>query len=90
MPFSEIRRYVKKVLANYWLYQQQFGADTPTLDDLAHNKWPQAFLKPVKETKRYPQMLPITVTPPEKLQGTVTPNAAEQSELEKILEPPAL
>lgn len=35
VPFAETREYVRKVLAAYWSYRRQFGADSPTLDALA-------------------------------------------------------
>jgi soluble lytic murein transglycosylase-like protein len=35
VPFAETRDYVRKVMAAYWSYRRQFGADSPTLDALA-------------------------------------------------------
>lgn len=40
IPFSETRGYVKKVMANVWIYRQQFEQPTPSLLAIAHNKWP--------------------------------------------------
>jgi hypothetical protein len=31
---------VERVLANFWIYQQRFGQDTPSLDALAAGDWP--------------------------------------------------
>ncbi|HWA59731.1 MAG TPA: lytic transglycosylase domain-containing protein [Caulobacteraceae bacterium] len=35
LPYYETRGYVQKVMAAYWSYRRQFGADTRTLDALA-------------------------------------------------------
>ena len=35
LPYRETRDYVERVMANYWIYRQMFGADTPTLDAIA-------------------------------------------------------
>ena len=35
LPYAETRNYVERVMANYWIYRQMFGADTPTLDAIA-------------------------------------------------------
>jgi soluble lytic murein transglycosylase-like protein len=35
MPALETRNYVRRVMAAYWSYRRQFGADSPTLDALA-------------------------------------------------------
>ena len=32
LPFQETRNYVERVMANYWIYRQQFGQASPTLD----------------------------------------------------------
>ena len=34
LPFQETRNYVERVMANYWIYRQQFGQPTRTLDAL--------------------------------------------------------
>jgi len=38
VPFAETRDYVRKVMAAYWSYRRQFGADSPTLDAVATGK----------------------------------------------------
>ena len=35
LPPQETRTYVKRVMANYWLYRRQFGAPTASLDAVA-------------------------------------------------------
>ena len=40
IPFAETRKYVGKVMANYWMYQSQFGHETPTLKAMAKHRWP--------------------------------------------------
>jgi soluble lytic murein transglycosylase-like protein len=44
VPFSETRRYTKKVLANLWAYRARLGQDIPSLRALAANKWPEVEL----------------------------------------------
>jgi soluble lytic murein transglycosylase-like protein len=40
MPAGETRNYVKQVMAAYWTYRRQFGADTATLDAVANDmRW---------------------------------------------------
>ncbi len=45
IPFNETRVYVKKVLTNLWNYRSRLGQPNPSLEALAHNRWPgyQAF-----------------------------------------------
>jgi soluble lytic murein transglycosylase-like protein len=40
MPFWETRFYVPAVMRNLWVYQGFDNAPTPTLTELAQNKWP--------------------------------------------------
>lgn len=40
IPFNETRKYTKKVFANYWIYQHQFGEATPTKVALAKGNAP--------------------------------------------------
>jgi len=40
IPFNETRKYTKKVFANYWIYQQQLGAATPTRTALGQGHQP--------------------------------------------------
>jgi soluble lytic murein transglycosylase-like protein len=35
LPYAETRDYVRKVMAAYWSYRRQFGADSPSLDAMA-------------------------------------------------------
>lgn len=90
IPFRETRRYVKKILANYWLYQHQFGHAQPTLQSLANGRWPQAFLAPLGDEVVYPRRnLPSSFgantgsnyTRQERLQAAPSP-AVEASEVE--------
>lgn len=41
IPFAETRAYVAIVLRNYWMYQRQQGAATPSLAALARGQWPR-------------------------------------------------
>ncbi len=40
IPMHETRDYVRKVLANYWIYQTRLGQPTVTLDAIAAGNWP--------------------------------------------------
>jgi soluble lytic murein transglycosylase-like protein len=44
IPFDETRDYVEKVLANYWIYQQQLGETPWSLRALAEGKWPKRWV----------------------------------------------
>ena len=41
IPFGETRAYVAIVLRNYWMYQRETGAATPSLTALATGQWPR-------------------------------------------------
>jgi soluble lytic murein transglycosylase len=41
IPMREPRVYVKKVLANLWIYRARLGQPQPSLEALAHNRWPR-------------------------------------------------
>jgi soluble lytic murein transglycosylase len=41
IPMREPRVYVKKVLANLWSYRARLGQPQPSLEALAHNRWPR-------------------------------------------------
>ncbi len=41
VPVAESRLYVKKILANLWAYRIRLGQDTPSLEALAANRWPE-------------------------------------------------
>jgi soluble lytic murein transglycosylase-like protein len=40
IPFMQTRAYVAIVLRNYWIYQRETGAATPSLTALAQGRWP--------------------------------------------------
>lgn len=40
IPSRETRVFVERVMANFWLYQDQFGQDMATRDDVAQGRWP--------------------------------------------------
>ena len=40
IPSRETRRYIERVLTNYWIYQAQLKQPSPTLDALASGAWP--------------------------------------------------
>lgn len=40
VPAAETRHFVSRVLYNYWMYSEQFGAPQPTLDQVAAGDWP--------------------------------------------------
>jgi soluble lytic murein transglycosylase-like protein len=48
IPFVQTRAYVAIVLRNYWIYQRQTGAQTPSLMALVQGRWP-AF--PTRDTR---------------------------------------
>ena len=41
IPFLQTRAYVAIVLRNYWIYQRESGAATPSLTALAQGQWPR-------------------------------------------------
>jgi soluble lytic murein transglycosylase len=40
LPNQETRNFVERVMANYWIYQDRLGQDTPSLDRVAAGGWP--------------------------------------------------
>jgi soluble lytic murein transglycosylase-like protein len=40
IPAPETRNFVERVTANFWIYEERLGQDTPTLDTLAGGAWP--------------------------------------------------
>lgn len=40
LPSMETRQFMERVLANFWMYRQQAGQPTPSLDALASGRWP--------------------------------------------------
>jgi soluble lytic murein transglycosylase len=40
LPKDETRNFVKRVMANIWIYQERFGQATPSLDHVAAGGWP--------------------------------------------------
>lgn len=40
IPFNETKKYMMRVLANYWMYRKQFDQDNPSLVAMAADKWP--------------------------------------------------
>ena len=40
LPNRETRNFVERVMANYWIYQNRLGQDTPSLDRVAAGGWP--------------------------------------------------
>lgn len=42
IPFVETRKYVARVMANYWMYQRRFDKATPILTAMANSHWPSA------------------------------------------------
>ncbi len=40
IPVAETREFAKKVVSNYWIYQQRFNQKTPSLDQVAKGEWP--------------------------------------------------
>jgi len=41
IPFAETRAYVAIVLRNYWMYQQETGADPISMVQMAQGQWPR-------------------------------------------------
>ena len=41
IPWRETRLYVKKVVANYWIYNSQRGKDSKSLKQLKKGEWPR-------------------------------------------------
>jgi soluble lytic murein transglycosylase-like protein len=41
IPYRETRTFVKKVLANYWIYQQLLGEKNTSADMIINNEWPK-------------------------------------------------
>jgi soluble lytic murein transglycosylase-like protein len=41
LPVRETRVFVERVLTNYWIYQQRFEQDSPSLDALVAGAWPR-------------------------------------------------
>lgn len=41
IPYWETRGYVGIVLRNYWMYQQQAGQNSRSMQDMAQGKWPK-------------------------------------------------
>jgi soluble lytic murein transglycosylase-like protein len=40
LPNRETRNFVERVMANYWIYQDRMGQETPSLDQVAAGGWP--------------------------------------------------
>ena len=40
LPYAETRNYVKKVVANFWIYRLRLGQETGSLDAVAAGEWP--------------------------------------------------
>lgn len=40
LPVEETRRYIQRVMASYWVYQQRLGQRATSLDAVASGKWP--------------------------------------------------
>ena len=40
LPALETRLFIERVLANFWIYRQRLGQDTPSLDAVAAGGWP--------------------------------------------------
>ena len=40
IPSRETRVFVERVMANFWLYQDQFNQNMTTRDDVAQGRWP--------------------------------------------------
>src|SRR5262249_9317567 len=40
IPNRETRDFVERVMANYWIYQDRLGQDSPSLDQVAAGGWP--------------------------------------------------
>lgn len=40
LPSADMRSFIQRVMANYWLYATHMGGDTTSLTDLANDRWP--------------------------------------------------
>ncbi len=40
IPARQTRIYIERVLANYWIYNERFGQQSKSLEQLAHDQWP--------------------------------------------------
>jgi soluble lytic murein transglycosylase-like protein len=40
LPSRETRLFIERVLANFWIYRQRLGQETPSLDQVATGTWP--------------------------------------------------
>jgi soluble lytic murein transglycosylase-like protein len=41
LPVRQTRVFVERVLTNYWIYQQRFEQESPSLDALVAGEWPR-------------------------------------------------
>jgi len=41
LPSRETRLFIERVLANFWIYRQRLGQETPSLDQVATGAWPR-------------------------------------------------
>ncbi|MGD9537579.1 MAG: transglycosylase SLT domain-containing protein [Alphaproteobacteria bacterium] len=41
LPSRETRDLIQRVAADYWIYKMRLGEPTPSLDDVAANRWPR-------------------------------------------------
>ena len=41
LPSRETRLFIERVLANFWIYRQRLGQETPSLDQVAAGTWPR-------------------------------------------------
>ena len=48
LPALETRLFIERVLANFWIYRERLGQDTPSLDAVAAGNWPYYFALDVK------------------------------------------
>ena len=48
LPSLETRLFIERVLANFWIYRERLGQDTPSLDAVAAGNWPYYFVLDVK------------------------------------------
>lgn len=51
LPSDETRRYVQRVMASYWVYQEQLGQRATSLDAVAAGKWPAYIRQDNAETR---------------------------------------
>lgn len=40
IPSRETRRFIQRVMANFWIYRMRFGQPTPSLDEIVAGDWP--------------------------------------------------